>query len=39
MNHIDKYAWHYKPFDMLRQKLDKIIKLLEEINSKLDKKD
>ena len=32
------YDWHYKPWDMLRQKLDTIIRLLIEINQRLDTK-
>lgn len=32
------YDWHFKPWDMLRSKLDEIIRLLREINEKLDKK-
>ena len=32
----DRYAWHFKPWDMLRSKLDEIIRLLKEISQKLD---
>ena len=32
----DKYSWHYKPQDMLRQKLDEICRSLNSIEKRLE---
>lgn len=31
----ERYAWHFKPLDMIRARLDEIVSLLEQILIKL----